>query len=135
MLHRVKKENDQSHGKWLGVGGHVEKGETPKECIIRETLEETGLTLDECRYRGKVEFFSDIYEDEIMYIYTSSEFHGELIQCNEGDLKWIPKEDIMNLNLWEGDRIFLKYLLEDQEEFHLKVIYEGDNLTGYEKLS
>ena len=40
MLHRVKKENDCNHDKWIGVGGKFEDGESPEECVLRETLEE-----------------------------------------------------------------------------------------------
>ena len=130
MLFRNKKENDQSEGKWLGVGGHIEEGETPKECILREVKEETGLELLDCKYRGRVHFVSDIYEEEIMHIYTSDRFDGEIIECDEGELSWIPKSEILSLNLWEGDRIFLKLLIADEGFFSMRLEYIGDRLVN-----
>lgn len=127
MLHRTKK--DQSKGKWLGVGGKFEKGETKEQCMLREVLEETGFTLKAYEYRAKIYFYSDIYEDEIMYLYTSSEFTGTMIECNEGELAWIDKEEVLNLNMWEGDKIFLEKLLRDEPGyFELELYYEGETL-------
>ena len=132
MLHRVKNEHDPNEGKWIGVGGKLEEGETKEECLIREVREETGLLLENYEYRAKIYFYSDQYEDEIMYLYTASEYAGEQIECNEGELVWIDKSDVMKLNLWEGDRIFLEKLLEDQREpFELKLYYEGDRLVKH----
>lgn len=129
MLHRTKKANDPNEGKWIGIGGHVEPGETPDECMIREAKEETGFSLHNLRLRGIVTFLSDQWEDEIMFIYTSDKFSGELIECNEGDLKFVPKEKVLDLPTWEGDRIFLKLLWEDAPFFTLKLKYRGDVLV------
>ena len=131
MLHRVKKKNDLNEGKWIGVGGHVEPGESADECVRREVLEETGLVLESARLRGVIDFISDRWENEAMYLYTSDSFSGALTECSEGDLKWVPKDQIFQLPLWEGDRIFLNYLLEDQEFFHLRLHYnERDELIS-----
>lgn len=135
MLHRTKKKNDGSFEKWLGVGGKIEPGETPDECILRETKEETGLTLTTYSYRGKVNFYSNQWEDEIMYLYTATEYTGEMIDCNEGNLEWVPLSEIMNLHLWEGDKIFLKLLMEDAPFFELEVHYEGDTLVDHKILN
>ena len=130
MLYRNKKKNDQSNGKWLGVGGKFEYGETPDECMLREVREETGLQLTKFHFHGVVSFLSDVWEDEYMFLYTATEFTGELPEtCNEGELQWIPKEKILSLPLWEGDRIFLKELLEHTEHIDLKLVYEGDTLV------
>ena len=129
MLHRTKKKNDPNEGKWIGIGGHVEPGETPDECMIREAKEETGLSLHSLRLRGIVTFISDQWEDEVMFVYTSDDFSGELIECNEGDLEFVPKEKILDLPAWEGDRIFLKLLWEDAPFFTLKLKYNGDVLV------
>lgn len=135
MLHRTKKKNDGSFEKWLGVGGKIEPGETPDECILREKKEETGLTLTTYSYRGKVNFYSNQWEDEIMYLYTATEYTGEMIDCNEGNLEWVPLSEIMNLHLWEGDKIFLKLLMEDAPFFELEVHYEGGTLVDHKILN
>lgn len=129
MLHRTKKENDQSHDKWLGVGGKFEKDESPDECILREVKEETGLTLTSYQLRGVMTFVSDIWETEYMFIYTADEFEGELTECSEGDLQWIKKTEVMNLKLWEGDKIFLKKLIDGDGFFTVKMEYEGEKLV------
>ncbi len=129
MLHRTKKENDQSHDKWLGVGGKFEKDESPDECILREVKEETGLTLTSYQLRGVMTFVSDIWETEYMFIYTADEFEGELAECSEGDLQWIKKTEVMNLKLWEGDKIFLKKLVDGDGFFTVKMEYEGEKLV------
>ena len=129
MLHRTKKENDQSHDKWLGVGGKFEKDESPDECILREVKEETGLTLTSYQLRGVMTFVSDIWETEYMFIYTADRFEGELTECSEGDLQWIKKTEVMNLKLWEWDKIFLKKLIDGDGFFTVKMEYEGEKLV------
>lgn len=128
MLHRTKKANDPNHAKWIGVGGHVEEGETPDECFRREVTEETGLALNNLRLRGIITFVSDVWEDELMFLYTSDAFSGELSECNEGELAFIPHDQVLSLPTWAGDRIFLKLLLEDAPFFTLKLKYQGDDL-------
>lgn len=112
MLHRIKKENDINEGKWIGVGGHAENGESPEECLLREVKEETGLTLTSYRFRALITFISDKQEPELMCLFTADEFSGKLITCNEGDLKWVDKTIVPTLPTWEGDAIFLKLLLK-----------------------
>jgi len=128
MLLRNKKENDLNEGKWIGVGGHFEENESPEECMIREVFEETNLRVTDYRYRAVVTFVSDRYEGEYMHLFTVSSFEGELKECNEGELRWILKEEVFGLNLWVGDRTFLKYLLEDRGFFTMKLTYVGDDL-------
>ncbi len=129
MLYRGKKENDCNRGKWIGVGGKFEPGESPEECLLREVKEETGLTLTSYRFRGLITFVSDEWEDEMMCLFTADEFQGELISCEEGTLQWIDKADVLNLNLWEGDKVFLNLLLTTDEFFTLKLRYEGETLV------
>ena len=130
MLHRVKKHNDINEGKWIGVGGHAENQETPEECLVREVKEETGLTLTSYRFRGLVTFISNECEPELMCVFTAYGFTGELIECDEGELKWVDKSEVPNLPTWEGDAIFLKLLLNDEKRFFsLKLVYEGDKLV------
>lgn len=128
MLHRVKKENDANHDKWIGIGGKFEDGESPEECVCRETLEETGLTLTDYRYRGLVTFVSDRWETEYMHLFTATGYTGTLRECDEGVLEWIGKADLMALPHWEGDRIFLDLLDRDVPFFSLKLRYEGETL-------
>lgn len=129
MLLRNKKQVDENKGKWIGVGGHFEEGESPEECLLREVTEETGLTLTSFQFRGIVTFISDEWGTEYMHLFTATEFFGELKECNEGKLCWIDKSEVMNLNLWEGDRVFLKLLLERDTFFSLKLSYKGDELA------
>lgn len=129
MLHRTKKKNDENEGKWIGVGGKIEEGESPDECVCREVLEETGLTMTDWQYRGIVTFVSDCWEGEYMHLFTSDAFEGTLMPCDEGELAWIPREQLPRLPQWEGDRIFLSLLDQDTPFFSLKLCYEGDHLT------
>ena len=124
MLHRVKKKNDVNHDRWIGVGGHIEFGESPEECILRETKEETGLSLTSFRLRGAVTFVSDRGDFEYMFLFTADGFTGTPHACSEGELEWLPKEKVFSLNLWEGDRIFFRLLAENAPFFSLKLHYD-----------
>ncbi len=131
MLLRNKKEHDLNEGKWVGVGGKFEPGETADECLLREVFEETGLKLTEYRFLGIVKFISDVWEDEDMYLYTATGFEGELLtECNEGELRWIDKDRILSLNLWEGDPYFLREMLEGKEHISMSLTYHGDDLVS-----
>ena len=129
MLHRVKKKNDLNQDKWIGVGGKFEPDESPDECLLREVLEETGLSLTSWRCRGIVTFLCDCWEGEYMYLFTADGFTGELKECDEGDLQWVSREFLDRLPKWEGDRIFLKLLWEDAPFFLLTLRYQGEALT------
>ena len=129
MLHRVKKENDENKDKWIGIGGKFEDKESPEDCVLREALEETGLTLTSYRYRGLVTFVSDRWPTEYMHHFHADGFSGQLKNCDEGDLQWLPKEQLYSLPMWEGDRIFLDLLEQDVPFFSLKLVYEGETLV------
>ncbi len=129
MLHRIKKENDENKDKWIGIGGKFEDKESPEDCVLREVLEETGLTLDSYRYRGLVTFVSDRWETEQMHLFSSDSFHGTLKDCDEGVLEWLPKEQLYTLPMWEGDKIFLDLLEQEVPFFSLKLVYEGEHLA------
>lgn len=130
MIHRIKKKHDINKDKWIGIGGKFERGESPEDCILRETKEETGLTLTSYRLRGVLTFVYNDDDDEMEYIflYTADGFTGELADCNEGTLEWVPKTEINSLNLWEGDRIFHRLLDEEAPFFSLKLRYQNDLL-------
>ena len=129
MLHRVKKENDLNRDKWVGIGGKFEDKESPEEANLRETLEETGLTLKNAEYRGIVTFVSDKWETEYMHIFYADKFEGTVKECDEGELAWVPRAKVAGLPLWAGDRLFLDLLERDAPFFFLKLEYEGDQLV------
>ncbi len=130
MLHRIKKVNDENHDKWIGVGGKLEDKESPEDCVIREVREETGLELERWRYRGLVTFVSDLWETEYMHLYTADRFSGEMRECDEGTLEWVPREQVESLPIWEGDKIFLRMIADPQTPFFsLKLEYRGEELV------
>ena len=128
MMHRIKKDGDVNQGKWIGVGGKFENGESPEECLLREVKEETGLTLSDYRFRGIVTFVNDGWGTEYMHLFTAETREEELKECEEGILRWVPEAEIDALPQWEGDRIFFKLIREDAPFFSLKLCYEGDTL-------
>lgn len=125
MLHRVKKEHDINKDKWIGIGGHFEVNESPEDCLLREVKEETGYTLTSYRYRGLVTFISGNGVTEYMSLFTADGFEGDPIVCNEGNLEWVEKSQVYSLNIWEGDKIFLRLLEEEHPFFSLKLVYNG----------
>ena len=132
MLHRVKKDKDINKGKWIGVGGKFEEGETADECVVREVFEETGLTLTDFKLVGVIHFYSDQNMDQDMYLYKGTDFEGELVdECKEGILEWVYKEEVLNLPTWEGDHYFLKPLLDGKTNLNMTVKYENDKLVEF----
>lgn len=131
MLHRTKKKNDINKDKWIGIGGKFEESESPEECIIREVKEETGLRLKSYQLRCIVTYVSTNWETEYMYVFTSDDFEGNIIECNEGDLQWVNKDEVTKLNTWEGDKIFIEKMQKDKNFFTVKFEYDGDKLLGY----
>ena len=129
ILHRTKKDGDENHDKWIGVGGKFEPGETPDACALREVKEETGLTLTDYVLRGLIIFVSDVWGMEYMYLYTATKWTGRLSDCDEGELVWVDKRELLKKKLWEGDRLFLKALDERREFFIMKFRYEGERLA------
>ena len=125
---RNKEKNDLNEGKWIGIGGHIEQGESKEEALIREVKEETGFTINSFKYRGEILFINNDYQ-EIMYVFTSDDFSGEMIECDEGELSWIDKDKILDLNLWEGDRYFLKPLLNSDKMIKFEMIYKDKELV------
>lgn len=161
MMLRNRKKADPNEGKWIGVGGKFEPGENPEQCVRREVAEETGFKLKNLHFYGIIEFRSEDFEDEDMYLFSAepvlntgstegetsegcaeaaemcNALQGEngfpLPQCNEGELHWISKNDILKLNLWEGDRVFLKEMLQGKTEINMRLSYKGDRLVSVER--
>ena len=132
MIHRIKKVNDVNKDKWIGVGGKLEYGESPFDCIRREILEETGLTVGALSYKGIITFVSNEFGTEYMHLFHTDDFSGSLVeQCDEGRLEWIDINEVENLPLWEGDKIFLDLMRKDVPFFSLKLVYEGQNLVSH----
>ena len=134
MLHRTVKKHDVNKDKWIGVGGHFEADESPEECLLREVREETGYTLTSYRYRGIVTFVSGNGVTEYMSLFTADGFEGEPILCDEGELEWVDIDDVWKLNIWEGDKIFLRLLAEEHPFFSLKLVYDTNDVLQYAAL-
>ncbi len=131
MLHRIKKENDIHKGKWNGLGGKLENGETPEECVVREVKEESGLEIKNPVLKGILTFPAfDGVEDWYVFVFTATEFEGEIIDSPEGKLEWIEDKKLTDLNLWEGDKIFLKWI-EENRFFSAKFVYKDGKLLFY----
>jgi len=132
MMHRNKKPGDVHMGKWNGLGGKLDSGESPDECVVREIREESGLTLLDPKLRGVLTFPAfKPGEDWLVFVYTATRFEGELVECAEGDLEWVSGERLATLPLWEGDRIFLPWL-EQERFFSGKFVYREGRLVSHE---
>ena len=128
LLHRVKKAGDENRDKWIGVGGKFEDGESPEDCVCREVREETGLELTKYRYCGIITFVSDRWETEYMHLFHATDFCGTLRDCSEGQLEWVDKTRLPELQQWAGDRIFLELMQKNVPFFSLKLRYAGETL-------
>ena len=132
MLHRIKKKNDIHKNKWNGLGGKLEPGESPEECVKREVFEESGLIIESPNLHGVITFPKfDGIDDWIVFVYTANNFEGNLIECDEGKLDWVSDDQLLNLNLWEGDKIFIPWLTQNKF-FSAKFIYEKKKLINYD---
>jgi len=131
MIHRVKRENDYHHGKWNGLGGKFEPGESPEECAVREVKEESGLNAKSIKMKGFITFpLFDGVEDWHVFLFVIDDYDGEQIDSNEGNLEWIPNEKLTEINLWEGDKYFIPWLFEDKF-FSAKFVYEDGKYISH----
>ena len=131
MMHRTKKKHDINKDKWVGVSGKFEDKESPEDCLLRETREETGLILTDYAFRGIVTFVTDRYETEFMHLYSAYDWEGSIGDCDEGELEWLDKDKVFDLNIWEGDKIFFWLMQHGAPFFSLKLVYTGDRLDAY----
>lgn len=131
MLHRIKKKNDIHEGKWNGLGGKMDPGETPEECVIREVREESGLRIQSPDLRGILMFPNfDGANDWLVFLFIARRFSGRIQDCDEGHLEWIPNAKVPKLPLWDGDRIFLKWL-KQKRFFSAKFVYRQGKLSSH----
>jgi len=132
MLYRNKRKKDYHEGKWNGLGGKFELGESPEECAIRELEEESGLIAKNLIFKGHLTFpMFDGVDDWYVFVFIVDKFEGELIDSEEGELIWIPNKELKDLNLWEGDQIFIDWLF-DNKFFSAKFIYDKGKFIDYE---
>ena len=129
MLYRNKKANDLNAGKYIGIGGHLEHGESPYDCLMREAYEETGLKLIDPCLRGIITYVIDDY-DECAFLYTCKNFAGELGAGSEGELVFVQKGEVAKLPLWPGDKLMFSLLEERNDLFLLKLVYQNDELIS-----
>ena len=116
MIFRNKKKNDYHEGKYNGLGGKFEPGESPEECAKREILEESGLIAEHLDLKGTITFpLFDGKDDWYVFLFIIDKFSGELIDSPEGRLEWIDNAKLLELPLWDGDKVFLPWL--DKPEF------------------
>lgn len=132
MIHRIKKANDMHQGKWNGLGGKLDPGETPEECAIREIREESGLIVRHPLLKGFITFpgFAN-EEDWYTFLFVITEFDGNLIESSEGYLEWIEDDHLMELNLWDGDRVFIPWL-DEPGFFSGKFIYKDGQFVDHD---
>ena len=132
MMHRVKKENDIHQDKWNGLGGKFKPGESPEECVIREIKEESGFDIKKPVLKGVLTFpeFS-AGEDWYVFVFVATEFDGKIIDSSEGNLEWIDNEELLNLNLWDGDQYFIR-LLDEDVFFSGKFYYKNGALVDHD---
>lgn len=131
MIHRVKKENDYHHGKWNGLGGKFEIGESPEECAVREIMEESGLRVKDIVMKGFITFpLFDGKEDWYVFLFITNNFEGKLIDSNEGNLAWVPNSQLTEINLWDGDKIFIPWLF-GEKFFSAKFNYKNGEFVDY----
>ena len=128
MLHRIKKKNDINKDKWIGVGGAFMDNESPEDCVRREAMEETGLLINDPKLLSVVTFVCEGAETEQMFLFKAFDFGGRLIDCDEGVLEWIPKSKLYGLDLWTGDRIFLRRIENGCDFFTLKLVYDKNGV-------
>jgi 8-oxo-dGTP diphosphatase len=131
MLHRNKRPGDVHEGKWVGLGGKFEPGESPEECVVREVFEESGLRITAPRLRGILTFPEFSQSDWYVFLFTATEFTGELTAGPEGELAWVDKSALAGLPMYEGDHYFLRWLDEYQGVFSAKFLYEAGKYVGH----
>lgn len=135
MCHRIARSGDEQFGKWNGLGGKIERDEDAVTGIRRELREEAGIEATALTLRGTVSWpgFGKNGEDSFGFLFLVTEFDGEPPERNvEGDLAWVPVDELGELDMWEGDRYFLPLVFDDDPRpFHGVIPYEHGRPTGW----
>lgn len=132
MIHRNKRPNDIHEGKWNGLGGKFEAGESPENCVIREVGEESGLTIRSPHLHGILTFTNFKGNDWYVFVYTAEDFTGELLNdVPEGKLEWIRNDEVLRLPLWDSDQVFLPWVAQERF-FSGKFNYDGEKFVDHE---
>ncbi len=142
LLYRNKKKNDFHEGKYIGIGGRLEPGETPLECVIREVKEESGYSFSntDIQFRGYI-YFDEVNRDKtnedlpafnwLVFIYSAFVLEKKSFVNPEGDLRWFFVKDIPYDRMWGGDRIFTPKILETNEIIEGKFLYDVDKIIKW----
>lgn len=132
MLHRVKKDKDIHQSKWTGLGGKFHQGESPEDCVIREVKEESGFDIYAPQLRGILTFplFKD-NQDWVVFLFQVADFTGQMFECDEGVLEWVDNDKIFDLNLWDGDKLFLDWMKQNKF-FSAKFCYQNKKLIKHD---
>jgi 8-oxo-dGTP diphosphatase len=131
MVFRNKKPGDIHAGKWNGLGGKFEPGETPEECVLREVREESGLEIAAPHLHGLVMFPGFKGSDWYVFVFTARDFSGTLIDSPEGELRWVADQELESLPLWPSDQIFFNWMRQGKF-FSAKFVYQGDEMKNFE---
>jgi len=134
LLRRSKEPN---LGKYTPIGGHLEPFETPRQAVIREVKEETGISIEKPRFRGILTETSPTDYNWIVYIYTADIPAIPPIKCAEGALEWVPQERLDTIPMPTTDGFIYNYLSRSQffvfdavYDENVKLITLVDELSG-----
>lgn len=126
------KKRGYGAGKWNGVGGKANSGESPKQAAIRECKEEIGVIPKNLELIGELSFI-DRAEDgfnQNCHIYTATDWEGEPAESEEMKPEWFNVYKIPYDQMWPSDKVWLPYLLGGSP-FKGEIVYDGDDLVSH----
>jgi len=135
LTHRVGRSSDEQFGKYNGLGGRMEPGEDLASCMVREIREEAGIEVARMHLRGTLNWtgFGPAGQDWFAAVFLITAFTGTPRErSEEGPLSWVELSRVMELPMWEGDRLFLPLVFDaDPRPFHGYMPYENDRPKGW----
>ena len=135
MVHRNKRADDQQLGKYNGLGGKVEAGESVFAGLCREVREEAAVEVVKASLRGTISWpgFGKAGEDWFGFVFLVESFRGiPLAENAEGALEWVAIDDLLKLPLWEGDHHFLPMVFGPHPgQFHGVMPYAGGKMVSW----